>query len=191
MPNSSRKVEDAFVLPPVPGMPITGRPTRTTPIQVSYNNGVSYQKAYPNMNRLLVAYTITVPSQTSQSFFLEASKGSATFVYLSVERTASNLSNPTHKNDVFFPSLNSLDFVYDVASGANRKIATVTSQEYIKSLITVYFGLKIDPASAPENDELLLLSAKDFAIAFSICSAQSNGSRLKPLLLPGVFSGRP
>jgi len=163
VPSSSRTVRDAFVLPPVSGVPVgAGMTSRTTPIQVSYNGGATYRTAYPNMNRLLVAYTITVPSQNTQSFFLEASKGSATFVYLSVERVASQLSNPTHKNDVFFAALNSVDFVYDVTSGTSTKIATVTSQEYIKSLITVYFGLKVDPASVPEGDQLILMNAKDF-----------------------------
>jgi len=162
-PTKEKQVHDAFVLPPVSGVPVgAGKTSRTTPIQVSYNGGTTYRQAYPNMNRLLVAYTISVPSEKTQSFFLEASKGSATFVYLSVERTASNLSNPTHKNDVFFPSLDGVDFVYDVPAGNNIKIATVTDADYIQSLIAVYFGLKIDPESAPEYDELLLLNAKDF-----------------------------
>lgn len=157
VPTGDRTVHSTFILPAVPGSPVSGGKTsRTTPIMVSLNNGSTYTTAYPNMNTLLIAYTVEVPSTNTRTYFLESSKGSANFVYCSVEKTASELSNPDHKNDVFFPELNGIDYVFDMADGLDKKIITVSDSSYIKSLIMPYFGLTI------LNENLIVKDAKNF-----------------------------
>lgn len=161
VPSGDRVIysQATFVLPPVPGSPVSSGTSRTTPIMVSTDGGSTYRTAYPNMNTLLVAYTVEVPSTTSRTYFLAASKGSANFVYCSVEKTASNLSNPKHKNDAFFEIPNGVDFVFDVANGANRRVATITDSAYVKSLIMPSFGF----INTSVTETLLtVLNAKNF-----------------------------
>ena len=140
-----RNVVDTFLLPPVPASN-TGD---TYPITIN-DNGTPYT-AYPNLNTLLVAYEFSVPSRYTITYFLEASMGSGSFVYLSAERSAATDNNPTHENEAFFPHLSNIDFVFRGNIDTSR-IATIGSSEYVSSLTSMYFGLKANPLN-PEGED--------------------------------------
>lgn len=148
--NSDRTIVDQFVLPPVPG----GSAAATIPIRII--DGVNNYDVYPNQNTLLVAYIISVPiRQVAITYFLESSQGSASFVYLSSERTAVKDNNPNHENDVNFNQLTGIDFV---RKGTADLIATINSQEYQASLTAPYFGVTRNPDNLNgENPNLDLL----------------------------------
>lgn len=163
MVNGQRTVQSSFALPPIPGADIsttTAIIVRDLTAEISYTPGGSYAEvpvtAYPNLNTLLVAYEFSVPSTATRTYFLEASKGSANFVYLSAERTAAKDNNPTHENDVEFDFLNGIDYV--ALRGAN--IATVGSGDYVSSLASLYFGVTSNTGSGA--DILAVLQAKNF-----------------------------
>jgi len=152
-----------FVLPSVPGT--SSSVIRTTPISVKQPGDSVYRTAYPNMQTLLVLYTLTVDVSGSKSnppttYFLESSKGTANFVYFSVDKTASNLSNPTHSNDAFFEVPNGVDFVFDLLDGTDTKVITVSDAAYVQSLILPYFGLLNESTT---ETVLVILDAKAFS----------------------------
>lgn len=140
--NRTPVLNGTFVLPPVPDR----REERTIPIVINDNG--SNRTVYPNMNRLLIAYEIEVRNQYEITYFLEASIGVISIVYLSAEQTASTDNNPTHKNKVNFPYLTDIDFV--VKSTSNNNLHTVGSAGYSPSLTALYYGLKPNPAN-PEG----------------------------------------
>jgi hypothetical protein len=143
-----RNEVSSFVLPAVPDSTTAG----TIPIYLN-DNGTPYT-GYPNLSTLLVAYEFKVPSQYTITYFLEASTGSANFVYLSAQRTATADNNPTHENDIAFPYLSGIDFV-NVGVIDSTVIATVGSPEYSNSLTSLYFGLKANPSNPQgENPNL-------------------------------------
>lgn len=141
-------VENASIpLPPVPG----ATQASTIPITIT-DGGIDYL-VYPNLNVLLVAYIISVPVLTVPiTYFLESSQGTASFVYLSSERTAAKDNNPDHENDVQFPPLDWVDYVF---MGTNNRIATVGSPEYKASLTATYFGVTRNPANLDGSNEAL------------------------------------
>ena len=140
-----RKEIDRFVLPPVPEK----ISQKTNPIYVKENGTGPVMEFYPNLNRLLVAYEFTVNSRYSITYFLEASQGIASFVYLSAERSAATDNNPTHENKVNFPHLTEIDYVIKgrVAARNRDELFTVTHASYSASLTSLYFGLKPNPAN--------------------------------------------
>lgn len=168
----ARTEQASFPLPPVPG----STPATTSSIYVcdvlttscpttSTGNLSYYHIAYPNLSTLLVSYeiTVTTPARGTRTFFLEASKGSANFVYLSAERTASKDSNPTHENDLELQTLAGIDFVTmrsNIIQTVNRTDKSLSGGYYIQSLIAPYFGLKSNPANPdganPNMDALAL-----------------------------------
>lgn len=153
--NADRKILDRLVLPPAPGTSIT----KTQAIYLKNEQNNPY-KVYPGFNTLLVAYTFEVPIQTVEiTYFLEASRGSARFVYLAGERLAANDHNPKHENDAKIPNLNSIDYVYSLTKTINnvnnrRFVATVQSSDYSASLTVPYFGFTSNPAF--NEDDLVL-----------------------------------
>lgn len=169
-------------LPPAPGAPQIG----TQPIYVyntnPYNtNPTSATAVYPNFNTLLVAYTFEVDVQTvAVTYFLEASRGTARFVYLAGERLAANDYNPLHENDVRFPMLTGIDYVYSLEKNlliggvtqAKNFIATVGSADYISSLTVPYFGIKSNPAfdedAIPLQDHYLITAVTGFNFTYNI-----------------------
>jgi hypothetical protein len=187
VPSKNRIIYESatFVLPPVPGSPVSGGLTsRTTPIMVSTDGGSSYITAYPNLNTLLIAYTVSVPCTTSRSYFLYSAKGSANFVYCSVEKTASNLSNPKHKNDAFFEVPNGIDYVFDIESGSDRKIVTINDSAYVQSLILPSFGI-VNTSST--DTSLVIVNARNFT--YSILrvydTTESNYKLYIDIIAPG------
>lgn len=150
--NSSNQLADrttiaSFVLPPAPDTPGIG----TKPIVI--NDDGTEHTVYTNFNTVLVAYEFEVPSRYNITYFLEASRGSARFVYLSGERTAANDNNPLHENDISFPPLSSIDYVFKGITDPNR-VATVGSPEYISSLTVPYFGLTKNPEFSVHDEPL-------------------------------------
>lgn len=135
-----RTVIQTMVLPPVPAL-TSGK---THPIQVTENGGAA-RPYYPNLNRLLVGYEFTVPSRYTVTYFLEASIGLASFVYLSAERTAATDNNPTHENKINFPHLSNIDFIRK--STTDNDLFTVGHANYESTLTSLYFGLKPNPAN--------------------------------------------
>ncbi len=133
-----RTIIGTYLLPPAPGATTAD----TYPIYIT-DNGNNYT-AYTNFNVLPVAYTFTVDARYTTTYFLEASRGSATFIYLSAERSAAHDNNPTHENDVKFPQLASVDYVFKGIVDPTR-IATVGSEEYSSSLTSPYFGMMSNP----------------------------------------------
>lgn len=169
--SGTRLTVGSFALPPIPG----STASTTTPIYVK--DGGSTYTAYPNLNTLLVAYELQVPvSRYARTYYLEASKGSANFVYLSAERTASDDNNPTHSNDIKFNSLTSIDYV----CLRNSTVATVGSADYIQSMTLPYFGLTRNPANPDGNnaslDILKVLQAKD--LKYNIFRSYDTGQTL-------------
>lgn len=162
--NGNRTVQLSFVLPPVPD------PTQATTIPISLiDNGVTYT-VYPNLNVLLVAYIIEVPYVSVPiTYFLESSQGTASFVYLSSERTAGKDNNPNHENDVDFPPLDWVDYVF---MGSDNRIATVGSPEYKASLTSTYFGLTRNPANLDGSnttiDALIIAIATAYDFTYAI-----------------------
>lgn len=147
--NADRTIVQSMVLPPVPSNEVA----KTFPLQVKEVGDVTARQYYPNLNRLLVGYEFTVPSRYTITYFLEASIGIASFVYLSAERIASSDNNPTHENKMMYPHLNGIDFV--VKSPTNNNLYTVGSANYESSLSALYFGLKPNPANPfGENENL-------------------------------------
>lgn len=156
--SGTRQLVGSFVLPPVPGA------TTTATQNIWVTDGAASYIAYTNMSTVLVAYELEVPvSRYPRTYYLEASKGSANFVYLSAERTASGDSNPEHDNDTFLGLLNGVDYV---ALG-DSTIVTVDHEDYVKSQVVPYFGLKANPdnpdGKLPGIDALKILNAKYFA----------------------------
>jgi hypothetical protein len=151
--NGDRTTVGSYVLPPTPGV------TDATTLPIYVNDSGTTYTAYPNFNVLPVAYIFTVSAQYTITYFLEASRGSATFIYLSAERSASYDNNPTHENDVKFPSLSSVDYVFKGLIDTT-KIATVGSSEYITSLVSPYFGVTTNPDNPtglnPDIDPLII-----------------------------------
>lgn len=150
-----------IALPSIPGPAVSGT-SRTTPIYVKRPGDTVYRTAYPNMQTIMVAYKLTVDVSGSKSnppttYFLESSKGAASFVYFSVDKSATGLSNPTHKNEAYFPMLNGIDFVFDITQGANKKVATVGDDEYISSLIMPFFGVTLNKVT----EQLDVVSARN------------------------------
>lgn len=161
--NVSRQVEGSVPLPPVPGG------TAATTQNIWVRDGGQTYTAYPNMNTVLVAFEFEVTvSRYPRTYYLEASKGSANFVYLSAERTASGDTNPDHENDAFLGLINGVDYV---ALGEGSTIATVGSEAYVKSQLVPYFGLTANPANPkgenPNLDALLLKAARYFTYNIS------------------------
>jgi len=155
----------SFVLPPIPQ-----RLTADTyPIYIN-DNGTNYV-GYTNLNTMLVAYEFSVDSRYTITYFLEASMGSGSFVYLSSERTAATDNNPTHENDVFFPYLSGVEFVFRGPLDQTR-IATVGSPEYVSSLTALYFGMKANPANPtganPAVDAIVIPIINGFNFNYSI-----------------------
>lgn len=153
--NESKTIVGTLPLPPVPG----ASSADTIPIQVT--DGSTTYTAYTNMNTMLVAYTFTVPvSRYPRTYYLEASLGSANFVYLSVEGLTANDNNPDHENDGTFSVINAVDFV----ELANNRVATVNSSDYVPSFTVPYFGLTRNPnnlyGANPALDKLAILQAK-------------------------------
>ena len=166
-----RVIQSRFILPPAPGVPDIG----TQPIYLT--DGASSYTVYPNFNTLLVAYTFEVDVQTvAVTYFLEASRGTARFVYLAGERLAANDYNPLHENDVQFPTLTGIDYVYSISkaiSGQTKNyIATVGSAEYVSSLTIPYFGIKSNPAynkdEVPPKDHYLITAVTGFNFTYNI-----------------------
>ena len=155
----------SFVLPPAPDTPGVG----TKPIQINHD-GNEYS-VYTNFNTVLVAYEFEVPSRYNITYFLEASRGSARFVYLSGERTVSNDNNPLHENDISFPPLSSIDYVFKGINDPNR-VATVGSPEYISSLTVPYFGLTKNPEfsvhDVPLKDRYIVPISTGFNFTYNI-----------------------
>ena len=191
----NRTVVDSFLLPPVPG----ATQASTIPITIVDNN-VSYS-VYPNLNVLLVAYIIEVNVLSVPiTYFLESSQGTASFVYLSSERTAAKDNNPDHENDVEFPPLDWVDYVF---LGAGNRIATVNSGLYKASLTSTYFGVTRNPAnldgSNPNIDALILAIATAYDFTYAInravvynSSTQKNVNTLFitiNILAPGSVTG--
>ena len=191
----NRTVVDSFLLPPVPG----ATQASTIPITIVDNN-VSYS-VYPNLNVLLVAYIIEVNVLSVPiTYFLESSQGTASFVYLSSERTAAKDNNPDHENDVEFPPLDWVDYVF---LGAGNRIATVNSGLYKASLTSTYFGVTRNPAnldgSNPNIDALIVAIATAYDFTYAInravvynSSTQKNVNTLFitiNILAPGSVTG--
>jgi hypothetical protein len=163
--NGDRSIEGTFVLPPSPGRTVG----ETQPIYI--NDSGSDYTAYPNFNVLPVAYEFVVDAQYTTTYFLESSRGSATFIYLSAERTAARDNNPTHDNNVKFPQLTSVDYVFKGIENPD-KIATVGSDEYINSLTSPYFGVMANPDNLSGTvegiDQLIVPSAIGFDFTYAI-----------------------
>lgn len=163
--NGDRRIEGTFVLPPAPGRTAA----ETQPIYIS-DSGSNYT-AYPNFNVLPVAYEFSVSAQYTTTYFLESSRGSATFIYLSAERTAARDNNPSHENNVKFPQLTSVDYVFRGIVNTD-KIATVGSEEYINSLTSPYFGLMANPENPSGTiegiDPLIVPSVIGFDFTYAI-----------------------
>lgn len=170
-----RVVQSSFILPPAPSVPDIG----TQPIYLT--DGASTYTVYPNFNTLLVAYTFEVNVETvAITYFLEASRGTAKFVYLAGERLAANDYNPLHENDVQFPQLKGLDYVFNLdksitvggVTQTKKYIATVGSAEYVSSLTVPYFGIKSNPAfnkdAIPLQDHYLITAVTGFNFTYNI-----------------------
>ena len=182
--SGTRQTVGSFALPPVPGATAGA----TTPIAIR-DNGSTYT-AYPNLNTLLVAYELSVPvSRYARTYYLEASKGSANFVYLSAERTAADDNNPAHENDVKFNSTPGVDFV-PLRSG---RVATVGSANYVQSLTVPYFGLTRNPANPsgtiPNVDSLKVLQAKYFK--YNIFRSYDAGQQLHTININATLPSSP
>lgn len=143
---ADRNTVGGFVLPPVPERDVS----KTVPIQVT-TNGTNAKAYYPNLNRLTVGYEFSVSTRYNTTYFLEASQGIASFVYLSAERTAATDNNPTHENKINFPHLTEIDYVIKGTHNGRTELFTVTHPEYDSSLASLYFGLKPNPAN-PNGD---------------------------------------
>jgi len=163
--DGDRSIIESFVLPPVPAT----LSAETYPIIIN-DNGTNYT-AYPNLNTLLVAYEFKVPSMYTTTYFLEASQGSGSFVYLSAERSAATDNNPTHENDVFFPHLSGVDFVFRSPT-TPINIATVGSADYTSSLTALYFGIKANPSNPqgenPALDAVIIPITNGFDFTYSV-----------------------
>ncbi len=143
-----RQLISGFVLPPPPGSTIIG----TKQIYLKTEAAGPTYPVYPNFNRLLVAYSFEVNIETVPiTYFLEASRGTACFVYLSSDRVAANDNNPLHENDIVFPSLANIDYVFKTQTNF---IATVGGTDYIPSLTVPYFGIRSNPDYDKNNPTL-------------------------------------
>lgn len=171
--NADRQILDRLILPPAPGTSIT----KTQAIYLQNETSNAY-KVYPGFNTLLVAYTFEVPVQTVEiTYFLEASRGSARFVYLAGERLAANDHNPKHENDVKIPNLGSIDYVYSLTKTVNnitnsRFVATVGTSDYSASLTVPYFGFtnnpEFDEATLPLKDRYIITAVNGFNFTYKI-----------------------
>lgn len=163
--NGDRSTEGTFVLPPAPGRTAA----ETQPIYIT-DNGQNYT-AYTNFNVLPVAYEFSVSARYTTTYFLESSRGSATFIYLSAERTAARDNNPSHDNSVKFPQLTSVDYVFKGVINTNT-IATVGSDEYINSLTSPFFGVMVNPDNPSGTiegiDPLIIPSSIGFDFTYAI-----------------------
>ncbi len=161
-----RQLLNGFVLPPPPGSTIIG----TKPVYLKTSASSPTYSVYPNFNRLLIAYTFEVPIETVPiTYFLEASRGTACFVYLASDRVAANDNNPLHENDIVFPSLANIDYVYKNTSNV---IATVGRSDYVPSLTMPYFGLTNNPDydvnTNPSVDHYLVTAVTGFDFVYNI-----------------------
>lgn len=179
-----RQLLNSFVLPPAP------KPTSIGSDLIYLKDGASTYSVYPNFNTLLVAYIFSVPAQYNTTYFLEASRGSARFVYLSGERLAANDNNPLHENDIGFPPLTGIDYVFLGRTDTTR-IATVGSPEYIASLTSPYFGLKTNPTyneiTNPNVDHYITTATTGFDFTYNI-SRSYNPSEDKYYLYIRIFA---
>lgn len=144
---NDRNTIGSFVLPPVP----EATESKTLPITVT-TNGSNAKEYYPNLNRLIVGYEFSVSNRYTITYFLEASQGIASFVYLSAERTAATDNNPTHENKINFPHLTEIDYVVKGTANGRTELFTVTHSNYFASLTSLYFGLKPNPANPTGED---------------------------------------
>jgi hypothetical protein len=172
-----RVVKERFILPPPPGVPTPAGQTILGTQPIYLTDGPSTYTVYPNSNTLLVAYTFEVDVETvAVTYFLEASRGTARFVYLAGERLAANDYNPLHENDVQFPTLTGIDFVYSlektILAQTRNFIATVGSTDYVSSLTIPYFGIKSNPAynkdAVPPQDHYLITAVTGFNFTYNI-----------------------
>ena len=161
-----RQLLSGFVLPPPPGSTITG----TKPVYLKTSASSPTYAVYPNFNRLLIAYSFEVPIETVPiTYFLEASRGTACFVYLSSDRVAANDNNPLHENDIVIPSLPNIDYVF---KNTTNMIATVGRTDYVPSMTMPYFGLTTNPnydaETNPNVDHYLVTAATGFDFVYNI-----------------------
>lgn len=161
-----RQLLSGFVLPPPPDSTNIG----TQPVYLKTSENSATYPVYPNFNRLLVAYSFQVPIETVPiTYFLEASRGTASFVYLSSDRVAANDNNPLHENDIVVPSLANIDYVY---KNLDNVIATVGRDDYVPSLTMPYFGLTNNPDYDANNntgvDPYLVTAATGFDFIYNI-----------------------
>lgn len=165
--DDDRQVLSSFVLPPAPAIPGVG----SSPIYLN-DNGTNYT-AFTNFNTLLVAYIFEVPSRYNTTYFLEASRGSARFVYLSSERTAASDNNPLHENDATIPPLAGVDYV-ELGTTDPTRIATIGSPEYVSSLTMPYFGFKSNPnyvEGNPLSDKYVITPVTAYNFTYTISRA--------------------
>ncbi len=163
---SNRTIVANLPLPPVPGPNHSG----TIPISV-VDGGITYNNIYPNQNVLLVAYVFEVDVQTVPiTYFLEASQGSANFVYLSSDRISSEDNNTFHENEIGMKQLDNIDLVHDTPEGV---IATVNHPDYVRSLTAPYFGITRNPDRIDDSDPTIdaliisIITSYDFTYAIN------------------------
>ncbi|MGN0806415.1 MAG: hypothetical protein ACI4MC_05190 [Candidatus Coproplasma sp.] len=139
-----------FLLPAVP----TATAETTLPITLVVD-GKEYT-AYTNLSTVLVAYTFEIDCEEDTVYYLAANSGAASFVYFSVDSVAADgTRNTEHENNLYFPPLNGVDYVYKM----NTQIILVDDNaSYVQSLIMPYVGMYTESEPDENGKSTILIS---------------------------------